>query len=320
MRPCSAALAAALALLAAAGAPAAAQIKHVFVIVMENTDAESAGANAHIYGNAGEAPYINNVLMPRYARARNFNDALSLSTPSEPHYVLMEAGTNMFADMIFGDTDDGNDDPSAARSTGSTQHLVSQIEATGGRLTWMSYQEGLSAETGACPVNSSGEYAARHNPFVFFQDVTGNPPSKDNEYCAAHHKPYAALAADLAAGRLANYVFITPNLCHDMHDGCGGGSRIKSGDDWLSAELPALIKWTDAHDGAIFLGWDEGDETRKLPFMAIGRQVKKGFAGKMRYDHRSIIKTVEKIFGLPVLDAVKGSRDLGDLFEEGLAP
>jgi phosphatidylinositol-3-phosphatase len=78
-----------------------------------------------------------------------------------------------------------------------------------------------------------------------------------------------------------------------------------------------MIKWADAHGGVIFLAWDEGHETRKIPFLAIGAQVKKGFAGKALYDHGSIIRTVEKIFGLPALEAVKGSRDLRDLMEAG---
>jgi phosphatidylinositol-3-phosphatase len=294
-------------------------LKHVIVIVMENTNAEPHGDAPFIYGNMKDAPYINNELLPRYAHTANFQDKLPLAVPSEPHYVLMEAGTNAFADFTFGDETLADGDPSAARSTASAAHLVSQMRATEGRVTWMSYQEGLSEKTGACPIKSSAaaHYGAKHDPFVFFQDVSGNPPSKTNEYCAAHHQPFSALSADLAANRLANYVFITPNLCHDMHDKCGNESRVRNGDDWLRAELPAMIGYADAHKGVIFLAWDEGHETRKLPFLAIGPHVKKGFAGAARYDHGSIIKTVEKIFGLPVLGAVKRSRDLGDLMEGG---
>jgi phosphatidylinositol-3-phosphatase len=300
-------------------AESAAALKHFIVIVMENTNAEPHGDAPFIYGNVKDAPYINGELMPRYAHAANFRDALPLAVPSEPHYVLMEAGTNVFADFTFGDNALADADPSAARSTASHEHLTARIEATAGRVTWMSYQEGISAETGACPVESSRKthYAAKHDPFVFFQDVSGNPPSKTNEYCAAHHRPYSALASDLAAGRLANYVFVTPNLCHDMHDRCGNQSRVRNGDDWLRSELPAMIDFADKHSGVIFLAWDEGKETRKIPFLAIGPLVKKGFAGAARYDHGSIIKSVEKIFGLPVLEAVKGSGDLGELFENG---
>jgi hypothetical protein len=61
-------------------------IKYVFVIPMENKPA------SQIYGNTTNAPYINNTLIPKYARATNFNDALP-SLPSEPHYIWMEAGT-----------------------------------------------------------------------------------------------------------------------------------------------------------------------------------------------------------------------------------
>ena len=41
-------------------------------------------------------------------------------------------------------------------------------------VSWMGYMEGLDSSTGACPVNSSGFYAAKHDPFVFFQDVAGS--------------------------------------------------------------------------------------------------------------------------------------------------
>jgi phosphatidylinositol-3-phosphatase len=301
-------------------AESASPVKHVFVIVMENTNAEPHGDAPFIYGNAADAPYINGELMPKYAHAANFIDRLALSVPSEPHYVLMEAGTNVFSDFTFGDTTNADGDPSSTRGTASPDHLTNQMRATGGRVEWMSYQEGLSAKTGACPVKSSAatRYAAKHNPFVFFRDVSGNPPSKTNAYCAAHHQPLSALAADMAGNAVASYVFITPDLCHDMHDKCGNPSRVKNGDDWLKAELPAMIAWVNAHEGVIFLAWDEGKETQKIPFLAIGPHVKKGHAGMQAYDHGSMIKSVEKIFGLPVLEAVMGSRDLGDLMEGGL--
>ncbi len=303
-------------------AESASGLNHVFVIVMENTNAEPHLGAPFIYGNTEDAPYINGELMPKYAHAANFIDRLPLAVPSEPHYVLMEAGTNVFADFAFGDGTLADADPSALRSTASSEHLTSQIRATNGHVTWMSYQEGMNEKTGACPIDSSAatHYGAKHNPFVFFQDVSGNPPSKDNEYCAAHHRPYSALSSDMAADQLANYVFMTPNLCHDMHDKCGNKSRVRNGDDWLKAELPAMIAYADAHSGVIFLAWDEGKETRKIPFLAIGSKVKKGYAGKLSYDHRSIIKSAEKIFGLPQLEAVKGSRDLGDLFVDGMTP
>jgi len=88
----------------------------VFVITMENH------GTASIYGNTAHAPFINNTLIPQFGRALNFIDKLP-SLPSEPHYIWMEAGTDTFADHMF-----VNDDPpSAANSTASTDHLVSEI-------------------------------------------------------------------------------------------------------------------------------------------------------------------------------------------------
>jgi len=286
-------------------------IKFVFVIAMENHDA------SQIYGNTTDAPYINNTLMANYARATNFNDELP-SLASEPHYIWMEAGTNAFSDHTF--TTDN--DPSSSNSTSSTAHLVTQIKNATNGVTWMSYQEGINSSTGACPIASSGFYHAKHNPFVFFKDVSGSPPSKTNAYCDAHHKDYSALAGDLGSGAVASYNFITPNQCHDMHgqSGCPSSNTIKSGDDWLKANMPPLISFASAHSGVIFITWDEGSSTNKMPFLAVGPGVKVGFAGSVSYNHSSPIKSIEKILNLAVLSTVSGANDLANLFKSGFYP
>jgi phosphatidylinositol-3-phosphatase len=293
-------------------AGAASVIKHVIVIAMENTDAKE------IYGNVKRAPYINGTLMPNYARATDFNDPLGLNVPSEPHYIWMEAGTNVFADHAF--TTNRDPKPKKGRnSTASGDHLVRQIKDSG-TATWMSYQEGITS--GQCPIVSFGLYGAKHNPFVFFEDVSGSPPSKKTQYCIDHHKPYSAFAADLAANNLANYVFITPNLCNDMHGDkkCPKGHRITAGDNWLKAELPRMIDWVTKNSGVIFIIWDEGNETLKLPFFAIGPGVKANHTGAVTYNHGSLIRSVEEIFNLPILATVQGSSNFADLFRDGQYP
>jgi hypothetical protein len=286
-------------------------IKYVFVIAMENHDA------SQIYGNTTDAPYINNTLMPSYARATNFNDELP-SLASEPHYLWMEAGTNAFSDHTF--TTDN--DPSGSNSTSSTAHVVTQIKNATNGVTWMSYQEGINSTTGACPIVTSGFYHAKHNPFVFFQDVAGNPPSKTNAYCDAHHKDYSALAADLTNVAVASYNFITPNQCHDMHgqSGCPNSNTIRAGDDWLKANLPPIISFANAHAGAIFITWDEGSATTKMPFLAIGPHVKVGYAGGVSYTHSSLVRSIDRILALPVLSSVSSANGFSDLFQAGFFP
>ncbi|HVZ32227.1 MAG TPA: alkaline phosphatase family protein [Polyangiaceae bacterium] len=287
-------------------------IQHVFVIAMENHD------STQIYGNTSSAPYINNTLIPSYARATNFNDELALSIPSEPHYVWMEAGTNAFSDHTF--TSDS--DPSSSNSTSNTNHLVTQIKNTTNGVTWRTYQEGLNASTGSCPIHSSGFYAAKHDPFVFFKDVAGSPPSATNAYCVAHHRAYSSLATDLANNDVASFTFITPNLCNDMHgaSGCPDSDTVRSGDTWLASELPRLISYVNSHQGVIFITWDEGSSTLKMPFLAIGPGVKPNYAGSVSYNHSSVVKSIEQILQLPTLSSVSSANTLSDLFTAGNYP
>jgi hypothetical protein len=295
---------------------AASAIKTVIVIAMENTDAQQ------IYGDKKRAPYINKTLMPIAARASNFNDPLPIEVLSEPHYIWMEAGTNSFSDHTF--TDDREPVPKCKKgekcknSTDSTDHLVTQLNAKG--LTWMSYQEDMKA--GECPIVTLFPFAARHNPFVFFEDVSGNPPSKSNPFCIAHHKPYSEFAADLAANKLANYVFITPNVCNDMHGDkkCPKGNFITAGDNWLKAELPRIIDWATKNAGVIFIIWDEGDDTLKLPFFAVGAGVKPNHDSGVAFNHGSLIRSVEEIFDLPILPTVSQNNNFADLFKAGSFP
>jgi len=185
-------------------------------------------------------------------------------------------------------------------------------------VSWKSYQEGIAA--GTCPTTSSGNYAPKHNPFVFFQDVSGSPPSAANQYCINHHRPYSSLASDLKSTTtaMANYVFITPDLCHDMHDDCSSNAvgAIRSGDDWLKAAVPPIISYLNTHKGVLFIVWDEGESSPMIPFVAIGPTVKKNYTSTVMYSHASIVKSIERIFGLPVLGAAANSNDLRNLFND----
>jgi hypothetical protein len=272
---------------------------HVFVIPMENHDA------GQIFGNTSSAPYINNTLIPKGARGTNFIDTLP-ALWSEPHYVLMEGGTNAFADHTF--TTDNN--PSSGNSTSSTSHLVTQMKNAG--VSWMSYQEDMTKDT--CPISGSGNYAPKHDPFVFFKDVSGSPPSASNAYCKNHHRPYSQLGADLSSGTVANYAFITPSLIHDMHDACGAGNAIKCGDNFLSSAVPPILKYLETHKGVLFIVWDEGENTPKIPFLALGPNVKVNYNSTGTLSHASLVKSVDRIFGLSVLPAAVNSNDFRDLF------
>ena len=280
---------------------------------MENEPASA------IYGDS-KAPYLNG-LISKYAHATAFSDPLPDAIPSEPHYIWMEAGTNSFSDVTF--TGDG--DAASGNSTKSTAHLVTQMQAASPPVSWMGIMEGIGS--GTCPVSSTGFYAAKHDPFVFFQDVAGSPPSGSNAFCAAHHQPFtsAGFAQSLASGQVAQYNFIVPNVCNDMHgdSACPASASdvIATGDQWLATNLPPLIDYVNAHNGVIFIVWDEPEGGSPLmAFYAIGPHVKAGYAGGAAYTHSSLLKSVEEIFNLPVLPTVAGANDLKDLFQPGFFP
>jgi hypothetical protein len=295
------------------GAPVAGKaIKNVIVIAMENEPA------AAIYGSK-KAPYLNG-LMATYAHATAFTDPLADGVPSEPHYIWMEAGTNKFSDVTFLD----DNDPSSGNSTKNTAHLTTQMMAANPPVTWMGAMEGLNSSTGACPVSSSGYYVAKHDPFIFFQDIAGSPPSKSNALCAAHHQAFTTGQA-FVAGNVAQYTFISPNVCNDMHgdSSCPSSASdvIATGDAWLASNLPPLIDYVNAHSGVIFIVWDEPEGGSNLiPFIAVGPGIKPGYTSTVGFTHSSVVKTVEEIFGLPVLSTVAGANDFADLFKPGMFP
>jgi len=88
--------------------------------------------------------------------------------------------------------------------------------------------------------------------------------------------------------------------------------------------VPTIVQSSAFQAGGLLLiVWDEGDEPLggtasdgPLPFIAIGDAVKTNYTGNVSYTHSSTLKTVEKIFGVPLLRgaADAGTSDLGDMF------
>ena len=159
---------------------------------------------SEIKGSAS-APFINNTLLPMAAYCAQYYNPPNIH-PSLPNYLWLEAGTN------FGILDDN--DPSIDHQR-TTQHLVTQLKNAG--ISWKEYAEDISGTY--VPLTGTNEYAPRHNPFVYFDNVTGTN-NVNYAYGIAHIRPYSELAADLTNSTVAQYNFITPNLCNDMHDSC----------------------------------------------------------------------------------------------------
>jgi len=152
--------------------------------------------------------------------------------------------------------------------------------------------------------------------------VSGNPPSATNTNCSSHVVPFTQLATDVQSNTLPSYSFITPDLCHDMHDNSCTGSNdpIHQGDTWLSNNLPTILNsQVYKNGGAVFITWDEdsGSTTNNPIGMIVLSPLAKGngSTNTTLYSHSSFVRTVETIFGLsPLLAGASSATDLSDLF------
>jgi phospholipase C len=227
--------------------------------------------------------------------------------PSEPNYLWLEAGTN------FGVADDN--DPSS-NSQSSKAHLVDQLETAG--LTWKSYQEDIDGTS--CPLTAVNNYAPKHNPMVFFDDVTNNQ-DPNAQRCIQHVRPYTELATDLANNTVPAYSFITPNLCDDMHGvffGCS--SNPSGGDKWLSTAIPKIMASSAyKNGGAIFITWDESEGGDfPIGMIALSPFAKgHGYSNTIPYSHSSTLRSFQEIFGVgPFLGDAANATDLSDFFTQ----
>lgn len=279
-------------------------LAHVFVIVMENHDWAS------IFGNLREAPYINALLAdPEAAWGSNY---VGVTHPSEPNYLVLEAGDT------FGIRNDR--DPEDNSQT-THDHLVWLLDHARPPLAWRSYQEHI--ERHPCPIANHGLYAVRHNPMMYFTDVTG-----DRRYCADHVRPLPKLADDLKSEKeTPAYAFVTPDLYHDMHTQRAGPpwsrkSQIREGDDWLREILPVIRRSEAYRRGLIVITWDES-EGRTMPpigILMLSPAVRHGEV-KKRFDHYDLFRTIEAIFGVGPVGNARARRAavMNDFFREPIA-
>jgi len=170
-------------------------------------------------------------------------------------------------------------------------------------------------------------YATRHNPFMYFHSIID-----DQAYCDDHVVNLDLLAADLASvATTPNYVFITPDLCSDGHDApCADGQPggLESINAFLLAWVPKILA-SPAYqqDGLLIVTFDESDgpqsdasgccgagPTPNTPLPGItglggGRVgavllspfIKPGTVSTTPYNHYSMLRSVQDLFGLPYL-------------------
>ena len=367
------------------------QVKTVFVIAMENHNwtgpTPAAGFPQNIFGNPN-APFINSLvngtssgISDQVAYATAYHNALATPSganphvhPSEPNYVWAEAGLN-------GPLNDADPYPS---NIVNAPHLSALLTNAG--KTWRSYQEDIDLVNSGGPppvqiltntplpeadwtvplVSFSGlfvsgtnayngsaqyNYAAKHNPMVFFTDTNGGDNTTATNPLSAHYAPLQQLAIDLANDSVADYNWITPDQYNDQHTSLTGGfdgvagdaANIKQGDNFLSIVVP-MIMASDAYKnhGVIVIWWDESEQafagdnpddfSHTIGEIVISDRAHPNvnglpYASPVNFTHSSDLRTWQNIFRValpgpdgPYLGDAANANDLSDLFKPGVVP
>jgi hypothetical protein len=284
-----------IALLAIAAGVAAAprgsepRIRHVFIIVLENKGYDET------FNTSTQDPYLAQTLptmgaiLTRYYGTGHFSlDNYLAMISGQASTQATEADCEEFTDFRLNRIDaDGQAVGTGCVYPPQIKTLADQLQAAG--LTWKGYMEDMgndparepptcghpklnqkdptqAAEAPRPGVPAGDQYAARHDPFVYFHSII------DSASCAANVVNLHALAEDLESPRTtANFSFITPNLCNDGHDGNGTGAPGKgcadgrpgglaSTDAFLRAWVPKILA-SPAYkkDGLLIITFDEGD-------------------------------------------------------------
>ena len=266
----------------------------------------------------------------------NTNCVSSLSVPyneASSSNICPIAGTGMDAATPAVDTtNEGspsspvyNDPIAPAKTVGIT--IADQLVEH--EMSWKSYQENLPPY-GPDKVNNSDGlisdnnvtqsepglpklYAVKHNPFVYFASVQ---KGTEEGLSLAQVVDFHQLFADLKSGHVPNYSLIVPNQCHDQHGrgssemgtGCSvDQNAIAQGDAALSVLIPAIkasSAWKEGRS-VIVTVWDENDYS-SLPNQVVAlvdtNYAKNGRTSAVKYNHFSLLKTIEAGFGLPYIN------------------
>jgi phosphatidylinositol-3-phosphatase len=270
---------------------------HLMVIMEEN---KGYGATL---GSCAADPYYCS-LAASYATDTSW---YGISHPSAPNYVAFVSGGTQ---GVSSDCTPPSCGPFNVPSLGG------QLTAAG--IPWRAYMEGMPSACSA--VASSGLYAEKHNPFLYFNDV------RSASNCTTVEQPYpgvAGLVSALTGAGAPDFVWITPNLAHDMHDG-----SVAAGDAWLRANLAPVLasSWFTAGNATVIVTMDENDAAStpaggQVPMVVISSKAKGMGAVTTHGNHYGALRSIEETYRLGLLGGAASSAngDLTGLFGGPLA-
>jgi hypothetical protein len=207
----------------------------------------------------------------------------------------------------------------------SSNNLYNQLTAAG--RTWGGFMESMPS---ACDPNASGGYKIGHDPIIFYTDITAAECQADDVGVSDLTAQSGALWNDLQNQVLPSFSWITPSVADDNEGAGTPAQNEQAADTWLQKFLGTVQQSNSYQSGntVVLVTYDEGtgadskageDCTNKsldlpvtngvsahqdschVPLFVVYPYTPAGDSDATFFDHYSITKTVEDLFGLPHL-------------------
>ena len=233
---------------------------------------------SNVIGNP-RAPYLNKLAR----QGANMTHSYGITHPSQPNYLALFSGST------HGVTSN------ACLRRLKKRNLGSQLHRAG--LSFTGYAEALpkTGFTGCV----HGRYQRKHTPWVNF----ANLPRSSN-------KPFSAFPRDYR--KLPTVSFVSPDMCNSMHD-----CSIHTGDRWMKRHFARYAKWAKHHNSLLVVTFDEnaGGSVHPIPTIIVGAGIRPGRNAE-RMNHYTLLRTIEKAYGLPPLGRARAVRPLSKIWKK----
>ncbi len=182
-----------------------------------------------------------------------------------------------------------------------------------------------------------GNYAKKHCPWTGFKDVPASASMPFSRF-PTHEAGFATLPT---------VAMVIPNLIHDMHslpkttltlphsqigDFCNIQEEVYAGDLWLKDRLDGYVQWAKRHNSLLIVTWDEDSAVYTYPTKAsqkidteppqnhvatilVGAMVKPGATSDRPYNHYDLLRTIEDIYGLPLMGGSKRAKAITGIWK-----
>ena len=273
-------------------------IQHVIIVMLENHSYHQ------VIGNSA-APYENELA----SDCGNATEAYGATHSSAANYLAVSAG------QYPATAPQGCGYAACANSETS---IYQQLDSAG--LTWKGYVESMPS---ACDTSAGPLYKIGHNPAIFYTGISAAECQSNDVGVPDLTAASGAFWDDLQAGTLPALSWITPNTNDSGENSCGGSCALSAADTWLQNFMANVTASSEYQAGntLVLITYDEGEgpdyaigenctnETADLggsqpscqvPLLTVYPYTQGGDDATF-FDHYSITKTVEDVFGLPYL-------------------